>query len=615
MPPTTALLLMKALGWALLSSFWHFAMCWLLYFIIVNTFRKLPSCQKHAIGISLMAAGSILFIVQFGWYVAGGFPVTIAMPRVAQISLENLIPAGVRKVGVLQSILPYASLLYLGVVGILFIRLSLVMQKAGQLQVSGISKLPPGWKIYIRQVSAQLGITKKISAYLSIHIDTPQVIGVLKPVILLPAACLANLTTTQLEAVLLHELAHIRRHDYLINMFVAATEIIFFFNPFVKQLAIQIRKEREYSCDDMVLQFQYQPANYAAALLSLEKGRIAPVRYGIAAAGKNKKQLLKRIERLVGIQPVVPARKRALVAAAGGILLLTALVGVSPGGVTVDSFSPARLVFDNSAEKTALVVAEKKIALVDLNGGSKSVAPAMIKHPKSVSAVSTALSGSNKPAATKLTQMTWKTSQDESRLDEAIAAADRQTIDFSLREPQDGMVPDEVAPTSPTAEPYVPARSFSFQLTQDTSFPIQKGETYEEQSARELMLKTTKALAAMDWLKIEKQLKYNKASASKLKAALMNQLKLLNWQQLNATAQQEQRQRQEVPLARAIEQDEAIRRYKEGQVIYEVMRQKLAAQQESIKINAEQFQQSRKATEDQRKQLLQEMKKRRIIYI
>ncbi len=92
-----------------------------------------------------------------------------------------------------------------------------------------------------------------------------------KPVILVPLAAINHLTPQQLEAVLLHELSHIKRYDYLVNLIINFIQTILYFNPFVKAFVKIVEKEREKSCDDMVLQFQYDSHEYATALLMLEK--------------------------------------------------------------------------------------------------------------------------------------------------------------------------------------------------------------------------------------------------------------------------------------------------------------------------------------------------------
>ena len=95
----------------------------------------------------------------------------------------------------------------------------------------------------------QFGITRPVQLFLSTRINVPMMLGTLKPIILLPVATINHLTTEQVEAILLHELAHIKRHDYLLNIFQTVAETVLFFNPFVWLLSGIIRREREHCCD------------------------------------------------------------------------------------------------------------------------------------------------------------------------------------------------------------------------------------------------------------------------------------------------------------------------------------------------------------------------------
>jgi hypothetical protein len=128
----------------------------------------------------------------------------------------------------------------------------------------------------------------------------PLTLGFFKPVILLPVAMANNLTLEQTEAILLHELAHIRRNDYLLNLGVAALELLFFFNPFSRLLINEVKREREHRCDDWVMQFRYDPHTYVSALLSLAThSPQRPLLTLAATGGGNDRLLLQRARRIL----------------------------------------------------------------------------------------------------------------------------------------------------------------------------------------------------------------------------------------------------------------------------------------------------------------------------
>src|SRR5260221_12670756 len=103
-----------------------------------------------------------------------------------------------------------------------------------------------------------------------------------------------NLTPEQVEAILVHELAHIRRKDFLLNLGVTMLEGLFFFNPFTRWLIADLKKEREFCCDDLVLQFRYDPHTYVSALLAVARqaSQTRQARLVVAASRGGREQLI-----------------------------------------------------------------------------------------------------------------------------------------------------------------------------------------------------------------------------------------------------------------------------------------------------------------------------------
>ena len=160
----------------------------------------------------------------------------------------------------------------------------------------------------------QLGISKELTLNLSDKILIPFTVGFLKPVILLPLSMINQLTTEQTEAILLHELAHIKRHDYLMNIIQRMIEIMLFFNPAIWLLADDIKKEREFCCDDLVLRNVDNPSDYARALALLEENRINMNNLAMAVTGYRKFNLFHRIQRLTNMKNLQSNPKHQLLA-------------------------------------------------------------------------------------------------------------------------------------------------------------------------------------------------------------------------------------------------------------------------------------------------------------
>ncbi|MFL6194152.1 MAG: M56 family metallopeptidase, partial [Thermoanaerobaculia bacterium] len=175
-----------------------------------------------------------------------------------------------------------------------------------------------------RDLCRRLKIGRAVTLLESAAVTVPMVIGWLRPVVLVPASTLAGLTPLQLEAILAHELAHVRRHDYLVNLLQAAVETLLFYHPAVWWVSAQVRKERESCCDDLAVAVCGDRLGYARALVDLERMRSTP-RLALAATGGS---LSDRVRRLVG----APARPSGRPWAAG--LLVLALL---PAGAALQS--------------------------------------------------------------------------------------------------------------------------------------------------------------------------------------------------------------------------------------------------------------------------------------
>ena len=143
----------------------------------------------------------------------------------------------------------------------------------------------------------RMKLMRPVRVLVSAAADCPSVVGWIKPVMLLPAATVLGLTPQQLEAVLAHELAHILRYDYLVNMLQAVVETLLFYHPAVWWVSARIRQERELCCDDLAVDCCGDALGYARALTRLEKLRVNTPRLVLGSAGG---PLMYRIQRLVG---------------------------------------------------------------------------------------------------------------------------------------------------------------------------------------------------------------------------------------------------------------------------------------------------------------------------
>ncbi len=166
------------------------------------------------------------------------------------------------------------------------------------------TRLPESaWSAKMNEIAHKIQLDKSIKLLESGIAKVPMVIGHFKPVVLLPLGMLASMTPNQLEAVLAHELAHIKRNDYLVNLLQSVLETLFFYHPAIWWISACIREERENACDDIAVEVCGNSLVFAKALANLEQMSMGTVRANLAMAFFGKKgSLLNRIARLAGKQ-------------------------------------------------------------------------------------------------------------------------------------------------------------------------------------------------------------------------------------------------------------------------------------------------------------------------
>jgi beta-lactamase regulating signal transducer with metallopeptidase domain len=195
-----------------------------------------------------------------------------------------------------QSLPSVVAIWFLGVV-FLSSRLLISFVRVQTLSRRGVREAGEEWQRVAARLAEALGLKRAIRLLESAAVEVPSVLGSLRPVILLPASTLTGLTPEQIEMVLAHELAHIRRHDFAINLLQAFVETLMFYHPAVWWMSSRVRVERENCCDDLAVAVCGNPIQYARALTRLEELRAGALPMVVAANGGS---LLDRIRRIAG---------------------------------------------------------------------------------------------------------------------------------------------------------------------------------------------------------------------------------------------------------------------------------------------------------------------------
>ncbi len=182
------------------------------------------------------------------------------------------------------------------------------------------------WQRALTRIATALQLQRSIKLLESAAVEVPTVVGWIRPVVLLPVASLSGLSTQQIEMILAHELAHIRRHDFIVNLMQSVVETLLFYHPAVWWISRRIRVEREHCCDDLAVAVFGDPLQYARALTRFEELRLDVAQTVIAANGSS---LIDRIRRLVAAR-AESASWSSRWAAGAALLTVVAAILVAP---------------------------------------------------------------------------------------------------------------------------------------------------------------------------------------------------------------------------------------------------------------------------------------------
>ena len=227
---------------------------------------------------------------------------------------------------------------------LLGIRLAAAWRATRRVRTAGVLPLPAAWEARVARIARAMRLSAPVRVLQSMAVDVPMVIGALKPVVLVPASLLTGMPAAQLELLIAHELAHVRRCDYLLNLLQSLAEVVLFHHPVTWWLSREMREAREQCCDDVAVQALGSPRAYVEALVALEASR-TPRLLATAASGGS---LLKRAERLLGpgcpaggrLTLGVPAAGFAFMAVAAGLIVVSGRVREASAGAPAALSSP-----------------------------------------------------------------------------------------------------------------------------------------------------------------------------------------------------------------------------------------------------------------------------------
>jgi uncharacterized protein (TIGR03435 family) len=303
--------LAQALSTALVDLVWQGLLVGLLLWLALAALRNRSANARYAVSCVALLALAVLPMITIAALLDAsggaplGLPTSPASPAPPALAMPQtmlqiwMMPATPRMAWLDQVQLWALPIWSIGVL-LFSIRLAWACVHAFALR-RGAAPSDEPVVAAVADLASRIGIARPVRVFVSTLADGPSVIGWLRPAILLPPAAAMGLTPTQLEAVLAHELAHIKRHDYLVNMLQVVAETLFFYHPVVWWTSKQIRTERELCCDDIAVRSCGDAVAYARALTTLARQRLTAVpQLSMAATGGALKY---RVQRLLGTTP------------------------------------------------------------------------------------------------------------------------------------------------------------------------------------------------------------------------------------------------------------------------------------------------------------------------
>jgi beta-lactamase regulating signal transducer with metallopeptidase domain/uncharacterized protein involved in exopolysaccharide biosynthesis len=350
------------IGWVLIHSLWQGALAAGFLKLLRFFMRESSANSRYLIGCGVLLFTAAAPVFTFYYLPVGGFE-WFGHASSFQSSPGDTLGSGTGDADAsgfhshvlkpIEALAPWLVGFWTAGVLISLFRLTQGYWQLEILRRQANGSLDQAWFETLQDLKCRLNISRPVRLLKSSLVEVPMVIGWLTPVVLLPAGSLLGLTPLQLEAILAHELAHIRRHDYLVNVFQVLIETLMFYHPAVWWISGCIREERENCCDDMVMRVCEDRLVYAQALTRLEEMRSATPQLAFAANGG---PLLKRIRRLLGVssedRPLSWKEVGGMTLISVGLIFIIAgvsLLIITPpyhavARLKIDSIAPAQLV-------------------------------------------------------------------------------------------------------------------------------------------------------------------------------------------------------------------------------------------------------------------------------
>jgi len=342
--------MVRMLGWTIVHSVWQVAIIAAVLAVALLAAKRCSANVRYSIALGALA---LCLATPFATcaYLAAQSPV-VSGPSMRSISTISTLPMAAR----IEANLPQVVVIWVIGLVVMSVRLAGGFLVVFRLRNKAVT-IGQAWQERLDSLADRMGIRRPIAIMVTERVDAPAVVGAMKAVILFPLSALTTLSPEQIDALLAHELAHVRRHDYLVNLVQSALEAAMFYHPAVWWISHVLREEREHCCDDMAVEALGDRLGYARALFSLAESRALRPRVALSANGGS---LMQRIRRIVSL-PSEPRRVRRGLAPTAAIALLL------PLAMFARPFPAAAKTLRQDSTLSNAVVAKVKRLLADPN--------------------------------------------------------------------------------------------------------------------------------------------------------------------------------------------------------------------------------------------------------
>ncbi|MBK7292266.1 MAG: M48 family metalloprotease [Holophagaceae bacterium] len=334
----------QSLGWTLIHFLWQGAALGLAAWLGLVLLRGASARARYGLACACLllmvaAPATTVLVLQHQTTAQALAPLSVVVETAAPTA-PAVAPLAQRVKAALDPALPWLLAGWAAGVLLLSTRFLGSWVRVQRLRRRSASPVPSEWHLVLSRLCRELKLSRTVRLLQSAAVEVPTALGWLRPVILLPACALAGLSPIQLEAILAHELAHIRRGDFLVNLLQSLVEVLLFYHPAVWWLSARIRAERELCCDDVAAEICGDPLLLARALTDLEALREppapTPTHLALAANGGS---LMHRVRHL--LYPALPITTGARATALA--LLAASLLGAAGVALRDDKVPPPPL--------------------------------------------------------------------------------------------------------------------------------------------------------------------------------------------------------------------------------------------------------------------------------